>query len=397
VICKPATPAEALAGLDRNRPVTPFALAGTAAAIKSSIARPAWAFDWQLPSVSKPVKLVKVEDHRIIVDMRPQDAAYRDGYTRHYTDIVRVEMINLADSFHSGLSIPHLWTICSIWSRFSGVWVEHVNYSWNKLLGGSTFNTGQTSSIFEFVQFVGKMSDTLASINDPAFGGGGSGPGHGKINAVGLAMLPYGAIKGATTLVDGVNIRDSLLTFDVIECTSFDFSSNWIYKTPDGTTGITVTGLHRFAPLTGQQLTTNFNAAFAATPTVGVTFGYAQMCPMRDPDRMQSRLAAGGVGAVQVVGLGAGASVDLGQAISVVGWNTKTAGHCLEIGLNPAYLPFRRNGVNAAWPVNAFALDNVSGPKVYFPTHSNSLDIDEETGNSISTLTYYNAVMANGA
>jgi hypothetical protein len=273
------------------------------------------------------------------------------------------------------------------------VWVEHVNYSWNKVIGGSTFNSGQTPSIFEFVQFVGKMSDLIATINSS----GGSGPGHGNINCTGLAMLPYGAIKGATTLVDGVNIRDTLLTFDVIECTSFDFASNWIYKTPDGTTAITVTGTHRFAPLTGQQLLTNFHGVFAATPPVGVTFGYAQMCPMRDPDRMQSRLAAGGVSPVKVVGLGAGASVDLGEAISVVGWNTKTTGHCLEVSLNPAYLPFRRNGTNAPWIANAFALDNASGPKVYFPTHSNSLDIDEETGNSISTLTYYNAVMANGA
>ena len=353
--------------------------------------RAIWGLENALPSATRDVKLCMVEPGRVIIEMRPQNAAYRDGYTRRYDDVVRWEMMNLNGRYHTGQSTPHVWTPISAWSRFKGVWVPHVNYSWDALVGAEV-DTGQTFSIFDPVLYIGKSGDSLASINSP-----GSGPGHGRINATGFNLLVNGAVRDGTTLSDGTDLRDSLRVGQIITATQVDFFSTWQYLTPDGSVGATVSHLIRFSPDSGHQVTSLCSIAYTSAFTVLQAVGYYQMLPLRLANRVQARNTSHVLSSVVTVGLGANAVTSFALARRVTGWHTDHVGHCMEMEVNAAYVPFRRNGVAATYSEPMFVIDNLAGPKIYGPIAQDSGTTDDETGNTITTLGYYNCVMANTA
>lgn len=392
VSSRTATPVEAAAGLDDQRFMTPLTTEAHFAGKRGGLGRFDVASRIQIPSVLRPIKLTAPEDHRILMEMLPPLSAYRNGRPRRYDDRVLFEMTNLAAKYVPGLGFKHLWVLTSIWTQFRGDLVQHVNYSFDAPVASSV-NTGATPSQFEPFYAGGKPGDVLLSdppnpatdINHP-----GSGPFHGRTNPTGLSLGITGGVRNGIVLADGTNVRDTLKAGDVIECAQVDFSSSWLYLTPDGSTLATITGLHRFAPLLSQQCLMNFSAAFAADRVV--SFGYPQMFPNRLANKVQATLMDGSLGPVLDCGAGLGATIPLGQARTLTTWNSEKADHRIEAVVNPAYAPFRRNGAAVPYTLDAFGVDGSSGFKGYWGSHTNSMDTDAEGGNTLSSHVTYGGV-----
>lgn len=390
---RPANDAEALAGTSVGVWCNPKAMATYWGGQKSLVARPMWALDWTLPSDVKPVKITRIEQDRIIIDVRPQDSAYRDGYTRRYDDIIRYEMINLNGKYNGTLTVPHLWSLVSVWTRFGGVWKPWSNYSFNNTMGATT-DTGQVHTVFEPVFFLGKQSQTPAEI----MAGNGSGPAHGNMDCTGCVIVVTGASKLGTPIADGTSIRDSLGVFEQINAASVSFQQIWAYKSPGASpiTVLTANVSHTFTPSTGvnKQLMMLWNGTFTSAEPVGVVVGYSNLHGQRLANRVSARSITDVV-TTHTIGGGGGGSVDLGQAKRLYYYTDGDVSNGLQLEI--AYVPFRRNGAAAAWVGNVITVNNPPGPKTYWPSHVGGSDFELETGNTLDCAWYLEGVRANAA
>lgn len=385
-VMSPASQSDVNAGLGADKAVTPPTLRGN----QDIARRLGWAIDNQLPSAAKPVIVHYAEANRIVAVVRPPNASYRNGHTRRYDDVVVFEWVQLAGTYHpAGVQ---MWELCSIWTRFAGVVAPHANFSWSSAPSGN-MDTGQQASTNAFAWFYGKTADSEATINAAQ----GSGFYHGNI-ATTTAPRFYvnGGVKNGVVIPDGADVFTTFLPGEVITCSQFEMQQTIGCLTPDGTEGMIADLLHRIAPLTGQQLTVATSQPFGAAGYKS-TFAYSAMLAQRIANQAQARSTAGVAGPVQTVGLGAGASVDFGQAQRVTTWHTDTPGSCLDIEINPAYAPYRVNGVPAPYTVPATGLDNAAGLKVYFSYFQGSLDSDDVTSKTFTQLVHYNGVKADGA
>lgn len=437
----------------------------------ATLTRLYWARQYGKPSKNRPGRALCTQDGRLLISCRPQDAVYRDGYARHQGDLAHFEVINMAAHGFTGLTIPHLWVPCSIWSEFASTYIDQANFSWNSVPGSSSFDTGEGHSTNDPVFFVDKMSNSAggnvngdsvvtgsitanvltvtavtsgalkvgnrlaganivgsrfitalgtgsggvgtynvtagadaaaAVINAYGWNNSGSGPGHGLIDLVSFGLFIYGdggsypAVINDVPVADGTNIRDTLRPGDVMFFKKLVFDIGWQYKTPDGTLAITATNGFQFDPSGVGQFQYSTNNLFAAN--MGVNAGYAILVSLRDPNRVSVRLPDASVSTIVTGADPAGVAVDdLGHGRNFTFWNTDTLGHCVDVLIPGSYAPFRRNGVAAAYNDNAIISRRAAGPKLSIPSHTNSLTVDNEGGNILSTYHIINCSRANSA
>lgn len=359
------------------------------------IGRAIWALEWQLPSADRRGKAVRIQKDRIILDLRPQDAMYRDIYSgrRRDDDIVRIEMMDLGIRYHGLAAGSQLWVITSIHSRFMGQWVQHSNYSWNDLVGSDT-NTGLIFPIFEPVLFIGAESAGYTAIN----GAGGSGPGHGRITVGSVAIVTTDGIMGGVAVTNGTSIRDTLGRLGVVEFDTLTFDQTWTYRSHDNSYAAATANIsHTFNPASGYQLRTNSAIAVAASPATAVSISVMQMLPWRVCNRAQVRLRDNStVGSVITLGLRNDAIHNVGDARRITGWHTDHTGRVQEMEMPATFIQFRTDGVETASPAMQIIDHEKGGPKMRVYGHAGGV-LTTVTGKVFSQTAYYNCGLAEGA
>lgn len=385
----PALTADVLAGTGQKR-VTPPGLHAWGEAARAQAGRIAFQGSRELVTASKPGRVEMVDPTRMLFTLRPTDDDYRDGYTRDYTDHVQWEWRNLRGLYHT-LSADS-WVLCSVASVFDGLWVEHANYSWDRMVGGTT-NNGQIFSMFDAIQFGGRAGDGATTISAL----GGSGPGHANYDQTTSALLVTGGVKNGATISNGTDVQATLKPGEIINFSQFDIVGNRTLQGPGGFTFANVNLLRRLGG--GSQLLMNDEVAFVDSEAVGLSAGTGFNCCFRKANQMQGRSGPDTVSAVATVGLRDNHVVTFPGAWRVTGWKDTSVGHCLEIEQPDTYRPFRRNGTQVT-PTSAndpLMIDEAAGPKVRQYSYQGSTTFDAETGNTLSFLSYLKAVRANGA
>lgn len=340
------------------------------------------------PGANSPVRLTMLEAHRMFIDIRPQNGAYR-GFVRQQSDLVRWEWMNIRDVYHPNQSAA-LWTPNALWTRFEGREVEHMNHVWNTLVGGNT-NVGHLPSTLPAVQFGGDTARTVAEINN----GGGSGPYHGNINAKSFQLTGTGVVLNATALTDGVNLATLLKRGDVLFADSLVLSMTSDFLDPvTGTAFAAVSESWVFNPASGYQVRYLPTIVYG---TAKVTFGYIGMYPNQWGNRARHFHNVSGV--ATETDIEANGTYNLANAGRVQLFNNRYADRAAHrIELANLYAPFRRNGVSPAMTgLDPIVVTDSEKRKLYFPTHQGSTDTDTETGNTITGLIAFDGVLTNGS
>lgn len=371
--------------------VTPSTLGAWGDAGRAQAGRTQFQSENELVTANKPVRIEMIDPTRIVITTRPADSDYRDGYARTYTDHTIWEMRNLRGIYHTGMSAD-CWELSSMWTVFRGLKVAQCNFTWDRIIGSST-NNGQTPSAFNAVLYGGRASDSIASINALQ----GSGPYHGNFDQTSSALIVYGGVKNGATVPDATNIQSTLKPGDVINATQFDFIGNRVLNGPGGFKFADVNLLRRFG--SGRQLILNDETQFVSSPSVGLTVGTGFNCIFRNANKIQGRSKSGVASSVEDVGARDSRSFSFADGVRTTGWSTTALGHAFEIEQPVSFQPFRRNGVEPSFAVENYPLviDEATGPKVRQYIRQGSTSFDAETGNLISTLSYMQGVLANGA
>lgn len=385
----PATEEDVLAGTGRDA-VTPETLTPWGVAARAAAGRVTFQGSQELVSASKPGRVEMVDPTRMLFTARPSDEDYRDGYVRDYTDHVQFEFRNLRGIYETVSADS--WVLCSVASVFDGLFVDHANYSWDRLVGGNT-NNGQIFSMFDAIQFGGRASDGASTISAL----GGSGPGHHHYDQTTSALIVNGGVKNGAVIANGTDVQATLKPGEIMNFSQFDIVGNRTLQGPGGFTFASVNLLRRLGG--GSQLLMNDEVEFVDSEAVGLTVGTGFNCCFRKATRMQGRSAPDTVSAVATVGLKDNHAVTFPGAYRVTGWKDTSVGHCLEIEQPETYRPFRRNGsqVTHVSANDPLMIDEAAGPKVRQYSYQGSSTFDAETGNTLSFLSYLKGVRANGA
>lgn len=367
--------------------------------------RTAWQGAHELVTQGRPGRAQMKDETRIIVTMWPRDVDYRDGFVRDYDDRVEFEMRNLRGIYHAGF-IKDCWVLMGVRTIFGDRVVDHINYTWDRLVGSST-NNAQIFSVYDPVEFCGKMSTSAAAM----MAGNGAGPGHSNFDQLAGTILAYGGIKNGVAIPDGTDITATLKPGDVVNFTTLDFNGNRAYQDPDGTPVVSSVDVRRFGG--GYQMMMNSVLTFAGTVgvpgTAGVAVGYGFNNCFRKANRLQGRNKAGAiltptcvtpghvVGQTAHVGAKDSAIIYFPECVRITGWNDQSQGHAFESEMVATIQPARRNGVEVPYDNAPFVIDESAGPKYRQPMWVGSTDVTDESGNAITFLATYQGVRANGA
>lgn len=361
--------------------------------------------DWQaaheLPTSTRSGMAQMMDPTRIIITMWPRAADYRDGYTRTYTDRVQFEMRNLKTIYHSDIAAD-CWVLMGVRTCFDDEWVDHINYSWDRIVGITT-NNGQIFSMFDPIGFYGSYSGTTAA---EMMAGNGAGPGHGNFDQLTGTILVYGGIKNGATIADGTAIQATLQPGEIINFTTLDFNGTRAMKDPtDDSTVVTSVDVRRFGG--GYQMMMNSVLTFGADAGVAVGYGFNNC--FRLANRLQGRNKAGNLitptcatpghvsGQTAIAGLADSAVISFPECVRITGWKDTKPGHAFELELPATIQPARRNGVEIAYDNAGIVSDEAAGPKYRQPIWIGSGDVTDESTNAITFFASFNGVRADGA
>ena len=392
-----------------RRPVNSQLLVSATARSRDDAVRLLYLMENELLSKAKPVRLIVTEDWRLIIDVRPNDLQYRDGYRRLTSDMARFEFLDLKGMGHLPFLTYPLFYFSGMRARFENVWDHSANFTINKELGQIPLN-GEQESLNEPVPFVDKMSKSTGGVAHGDWNATASGWLHSNCSSSGIGLevwggtLFYGGVTGGTTIADGVNIAAYLRPGAIINCNHLVIEPHLILNTPDGTPACDVSGSYSFDPespnpVSRHQMT--MDLYYGYRNGMGITDAAGGQFSTREPDRLSCRLTDNSVSATIPVGPGdASGNVPIGFIKRTTLLDSVRPGRAIEMEIPDGFGPFTRNGVQVPWVNQALWQNRPAGPKIAIYSHDRgglANRVADESNNMLRFLRHYNAVRANGS